>query len=165
MSIEDILRRSEVFLGLDDTELKLIASLPSSKEMNVKTGQILFKAGSKADNIFILEEGQINLIVEIPEPENKVSQITVEIINKGGLLGWSAILRPHTYVLTAISQQPSRVMVINGKELLSLFEQNHAIAYRVLLGLSQVISSKYRNLEHILIKGKRWPFIEDYIIL
>ncbi len=163
MTIDDSLRRSEVFLGLDDSDLKMIAALRSSREERYEAGQFLFKAGDEAKNIYILEEGQVNVIVEIPgNPGNKLNQVTVDVINKGSLIGWSALVRPHLYVLTAVCQEPCKVVIISGNELLSLFEQNCLIGYKVLLGLSQVIGSRYRELQQILIKGKRWPFIEKH---
>jgi CRP/FNR family cyclic AMP-dependent transcriptional regulator len=163
MAIEDILKRSEIFLGLDDSDLKIIASLPSAKQMNFQAGQFLFKAGDTAEYFYILEEGQIYLIVEISEyPDNKLTQITIDIINKGSLLGWSALVRPHLYVLSAVCHKPCKVGVISGQELLTLFEQNLNIGYKVFQGLSQVIGTRYRDLQQILITGKRWPFIEKH---
>jgi CRP/FNR family cyclic AMP-dependent transcriptional regulator len=163
MAIEDILGRSEIFLGLDDSYLKMIASMPSAKQMNFQTGQVLFKAGDAAENLYILEEGQINLIVEIPEcSDNKLTQITVDIANKGSLIGWSALVRPHLYVLSAVCRKPCKVAAISGHELLTLFEQNHSIGYKVFQGLSQVIGTRFRDLQQILITGKRWPFIEKH---
>jgi CRP-like cAMP-binding protein len=160
MPIEGILRRSDIFLGLDDSDLKMIASLPSTKQMDFQIGQFLFKAGDAAENIYILEEGQINLIEEIPpHSDNVATQVIVEIVNKGSLVGWSALVRPHSYALSAICQRPCKLVFISGRELLNLFEQNHSIGYKVYQGLSQVVGARFRNLQQILISGKRWPFI------
>lgn len=159
--IEDTLKRTELFLGLDDNDLKIIASLPSTREEYYEPGQYLFKAGSEAKNMYIVEEGQVNIIVEFSEnPGNKLSQVTVDVINQGSLMGWSAIVRPHLYALSGVCYQPCKVISINGSELLSLFDQNCPIAYKVLLGLSQVIGLRYRALQQVLIKRKRWPLIE-----
>jgi CRP-like cAMP-binding protein len=156
------LRRAEVFLGLDDNALKMIASLPSTREEHYETGQFLFKAGSDAKNMYIVKEGQVNIIVEVPEkPGDKSNQRTVDVISQGSLMGWSAIVRPHLYALSGVCQQSCKVISINGDELLSLFDQNYLIGYKVLLGLSQVIGLRYRILQQALITGKRWPFIAN----
>lgn len=162
MTIEDTLKRADVFLGLNDSDLEIIASLPSSRIATFQTGQILFKAGEEAKDIFVIEEGQIKVIAEVSSSDNKTNTITIDIVSKGSLLGWSALVRPHLYVLSAVCQKPCKVVIINGNELLSLFEQNCFIGYRVLQGLSQVIGIRFRDLQQILITGKRWPFIEKH---
>ena len=163
MAIEDALKRSEVFLGLDDNDLKTIASLPSSREDSYEAGYVLFRAGEEAKHIYIVEEGQIAIIVEVPaSPGHMANQITVDMVNKGNLIGWSALVRPHLYVLSALCRKPCKVALMSGRELLTLFEQDHSIGYKIFQGLSQVIGTRYRDLQQILINGKRWPFIEKH---
>jgi CRP/FNR family cyclic AMP-dependent transcriptional regulator len=162
MTIEDTLKRSDVFLGLNDSDLEIIARLPSSRLASFQIGQFLFKAGEEAKNIYVIEEGQINVIAEVSSSTGKTNIITIDIVSKGSLLGWSALVRPHLYVLSAVCQKPCELVIINGNELLSLFEQNCIIGYRVLQGLSHVIGVRFRDLQQILITGKRWPFIEKH---
>lgn len=163
MTIADTLKRSDVFLGLDNNDLEIIASLPSIKLTSFQTGQFLFKEGEKAKNLFVIEDGQINVIAEAPNStENKSNIITIDIVCKGSILGWSALLRPRSYVLSAVCQKPSKVLIIDSNELLALFERNHDIGYRVLQGLSQVIGIRFRYLQQMLITGKRLPFLEPH---
>jgi CRP-like cAMP-binding protein len=161
--IEETLRRAEVFLGLDDKDLKMIADLPSSRQEIYQSGHILFRGGTEARDMFILEEGQIDLFVQVPlHSGEKPTRVVVDIVTKGGLFGWSALVKPNLYVLSGVCQQPSRLAVINGDELLKLCEENRSIGYKVFQGLSQVIGSRFRDLEQVVIKGRRWPFIEKH---
>jgi CRP/FNR family transcriptional regulator, cyclic AMP receptor protein len=133
MTIENTLRRAEVFLGLTDHELQTISGFPSSRIENYESGHFLFTAGSEAKYLYLLEEGQVDVIVEIPSiAEHVTNRITVDLMNKGSLLGWSALVRPHLYVLSTICQKPCKVAVISGKELLNLFQQDHNIGYTIL---------------------------------
>jgi CRP-like cAMP-binding protein len=163
MAVEDTLRRSEVFLGLNDSDLIKIATLPSSKQQSYQAGHILYKAGGEANNIYVLEEGQIVALIEMPPaPGNGSNQIIVDLRNKGSLLGWAALVRPHLYVLSTVCQKPCKMAVMNGRELLDLFEQDPEIGYKVFLGLSQIIGTRFREIQQILLTGKRSPFIEKY---
>jgi CRP-like cAMP-binding protein len=163
MAIEETLRRAEVFLGLDDEDLKIIGDLPSSRQEIYKSGHILFRGGTEARDMYILEDGQIDLFVQVPlRAGDKPTRVVVDIVTKGGLFGWSALVKPNLYVLSAVCEQPSRLAVIQGDELLNLCEKNRSIGYKVFQGLSQVIGSRFRDLEQVLIKGKRWPFIEKH---
>jgi CRP-like cAMP-binding protein len=161
--IEKTLGRAEVFLGLDDRDLKFIGDLPSSRQESYEAGHVLFKGGTEARDIYILEEGQVDLFVQVPlHAGEKPTRVVVDIINKGSLFGWSALVKPHLYVLSAICQKPCVLAVINGRELLDLCEENRSIGFKVFQGLSQVIGSRFRDLEQVIIKGKRWPFIEKH---
>jgi CRP/FNR family cyclic AMP-dependent transcriptional regulator len=163
VTIEDTLKRSDVFLGLDNRELTIIASLPSSRSISFETGQFLFKTGEEAKSIFVVEEGRINVIAEVPKSsENKSTVITIDVLSKGSLLGWSALVRPHNYVLSAFCQKPSKLVIIDGNELLSLFDENCTIGYKVLQALSQVIGVRFRDLQQLMITGKRWPFVDQH---
>lgn len=161
--IEDTLKRAEVFLGLDDSDLSLIAQLPSSHQDNYPAGHTLFRAGEEAKYIYVLDEGLINIVVDIlSTPEKVPSQITVDVITKGDFFGWSALVKPNRYILSAICQKPCRVTRISGPELISLCNANYNIGYKIFLGLSQIIGTTFRDLQQVLIAGKRWPFIEKH---
>jgi len=162
IAIESTLRRAEVFLGLNDDELKLIASLPSSRLENHQAGDILFRTGDEARNIYVLEEGQVNIMAEIPPKPNDQSTwgVTVDLITKGDLFGWSAIVRPHYYVLSAVCNKPSKLVIMDRIELQDLFDRYYYIGYKVLEELTHVIGSRFRELEQFLINGRRWSFIE-----
>lgn len=162
MSVVDALQRSEVFLGLDDKELLEIASLPSTHEVTYPPGHVVCRGGTEAKYMFILESGLINLYAEPPNGGGKTANVVVDVVTKGGVLGWSAVVKPYLYVLNAVCQEQCQVTVLKGSELLALFEKNNAVGYRILQSLIQVISSRFRDLQTVVIKGKRWPFIEHY---
>ena len=161
MKIEDTLGRSELFLGLENNELKMIASLPSTKQECYPAGHTLFKAGDRAKNIYVLEEGQIEIVAETIT-NDQAKPVTVDIITKGGIVGWSALVRPSSYVLSAVCETSCSMTAISGGELLALFDREHEIGHKVFQGLSHIIGSSYRDLQQVLIKGKRWPFIEKH---
>ncbi|MFC1987704.1 hypothetical protein ACFLVH_04090 [Chloroflexota bacterium] len=66
MSVIGTLKRCELLLGLDNDELQMIADLPSYKEKAYESDGIIFEAGEDANHLYVLEEGQVNLVVKIP---------------------------------------------------------------------------------------------------
>ena len=62
MGIEDTLKRTEVFLGLDDHDLKLIGDLPSCREVSYETGDYIIRAGDEAKYLYVLKEGQVERV-------------------------------------------------------------------------------------------------------
>ena len=161
MGIEKTLKRAEVFLGLDDNELNEIAALPSSREDVYHADEVIFRAGDEAKYLYVLREGQVDLVTEVlPWSEPEARQIVVDSITKGGFFGWSALVRPHFYVMSAICKKPCTVAVISGVELTALFDRDTHLGYTVLQSLCRIIGARLRDVEQLLIRGERWPFFE-----
>ena len=87
-------------------------------------------------------------------------KVVVDRITTGGFFGWSAVVRPHFYVMSAICKEPSQVVIISGVELVALFDKDYHIGYKVFQSLSRIIGTRLRDVEHVLVTGQRWPFLE-----
>ena len=162
MGIEQTLKRAEVFLGLNDSDLSKIAALPSCREASYQAEEVIFRAGDEAKNLCILKDGQVNLVMEVPQkPDKTASFVVIDRITTGDFFGWSALVGPHLYVMLAICRKPSHVVVISGAELISLFESNYHIGYRIFQDLSRIIGIRLRYMEQTLLEERRWPFLKN----
>ena len=162
INIVNALKRSEVFLGLEDEHLERIASLPSSREKTLQSGEVLFQTGERADNLYVLKEGRVDLVAGVsPEAELGKQTLVVDIVTMGGVLGWSALVAPHYYFLSAIAAAPSVVVCISGSELMALSDKDYYVGYRVFNGLARIIGSRLRDYEQVLLRGRRWPFVNS----
>ena len=159
-TIENILKRSEVFLGLEDSDLRQIASMPSSQIKTFQSGETIFSLGDDAKYLYILKEGEVDLMITVtPERSSEPVDLVIEKVTTGGLFGWSAMVGPYIYVLTAICQKPCQAVIIAGDELIALFDRDSRVGYRVFRGLSRVIGSRLRDIEQALASGQRWPLV------
>jgi len=137
---EKALKRAELFLGLDNTDILRIATLPSTQ-------------------VVVLRKGKVDLVMKTPQGYGQgEGTIVVDRITTGGCFGWSALVRPHRYVMSAVCHEASEVVTINGTELMALFEEEYRIGYRTLQSLSHIIGARLRDTEQALVTGKRWPF-------
>ena len=162
ISIVNALKRSEMFLGLEDKYLERIASLPSSHEKTLQSDEILFRVGEPADTLYVLKEGRVDLVAEVsPEAELGKQNLVIEIVTMGGCLGWSAMVAPHYYFLSAIAGVPSVLVCISGSELMALSDKDSYLGYRVFNGLARIIGSRLRDYEQVLLRGRRWPFLKN----
>lgn len=161
MGIEKTLKRAEVFLGLDDGDLGKIAALPSCREEAYQPEVVIFRIGDEAKYLYVLKSGEVDLMMEVP-PRSKQAetQVVVDRITTGGFFGWSALVEPHFYTMSAICRKLSSVVVISGVELIALFDRDYHIGYRVFQSLSHIIGARLRDMEQVLVKGQRWPFFE-----
>lgn len=160
MGIESTLKRAEVFLGLDDSDLNKIATLPSCREQTYQPETVIFRTGDEAKYLYVLKEGQVNLVIDVPpKSEQAEAKIVVDIITTGGFFGWSAIVEPRFYTMSVICKEPSEVVAISGVELTALFDRDYRIGYKVLQSLSRIIGTRLRDMERVLVKGQRWPLL------
>jgi CRP-like cAMP-binding protein len=161
LSAVGALKRCELFLGLDNNALQRIADLSSCQEKVYQSQEIIFEEGEDAEHLYVLEEGRVNLVVKIPTGSSPLpEQTVVHTITKGGIFGWSALVPPHVFTMSAIAKEPSKVVAIGGNELRHLFDKDTHLGYEVMNSLIRVIGARVRNIEQLLIKGKKSPFFE-----
>jgi len=152
----DALKRCEIFLGLTNEDLQRIVDLPSCKELSYQTQEIIFHAGQNAENLYVLEDGKVDLVAEVSTPSSKLLRPTlITIIGTGSIFGWPALVPPHVFSLTAIAKVPVQVLTIGGSDIRGLFELYPHIGYEVTQSLLQVIASRFRTIEQLLVTGKR----------
>ena len=142
-----VLKRCEVFVGLEDNDLEEVAALPSWRRLTYNQGEFIFKENVLAADFYILDEGEIRLLVEIYKTGSKKAiQIPVDTITKGDVFGWSSLVTPHSLTLSAICIKPSLVLVVSGAQLAALMDRNRSLGYEVMKGLVRVIGARLRDL-------------------
>ncbi len=156
MTAFESLKRCEIFLGLDNDDLQKIVDLPSCQEKTYQPQEVIFYAGQPAEHLYVLVEGKVDLVagVSTPQPESS-SPTLIIIISKGGVFGWPALVPPHIFSLTAIAKTSVQVLTIGGSDIRNLFQLHPNIGYEVTQSLLQVIASRFRTIEQLLITGKR----------
>ena len=160
MGIEETLKRAEVFLGLEDDDLSKIAALPSCREEVYEAGDTIFHFEDEARFLYVLQEGQVDLTMEVTSTYTAGTEVVIDTVRKGGFFGWSALVKPHSYVMAAVCRKPSRVVAISGTELTALFDADNCIGYKVMRSLTHIIGTRLRYLEQLIATGERRPFFE-----
>jgi len=151
MGITEVLKRCDMLLGLDDSALAKVAGLPSCHMETYQAEAGLFKEGEVAENLYVLDEGKVNLTMTmVADP---LQSAVVETVTKGGIFGWSALVAPHILTYSAICMGPSRVLVVKGKELRSLMDSEPFIGYEVMRGLVRVIGSRLRHTQRLCVNA------------
>ncbi len=156
MSAIEALKRCEIFIGLDNDDLQKIVDLPSCRERTYRPQEVIFSAGQAAEHLYALVEGKVDLVAGLPtSPSKSFSPTLITIIGKGSIFGWPALVPPHIFSLTAIAKTSVQVLTIGGSDIRNLFEFHPHIGYEVTQSLLQVIASRFRTIEQLLITGKR----------
>ena len=159
MNLVQVLRRCEVFVGLDDSDLEKIAGLSSWRRNTYRVGEFIFHENTVAKDFYILEDGEVSLVVALhKEGSKELTQIAVDTITKGDVFGWSSLVGPHSLTMSAICVKPSSVVAVGGAELSELMDCNPSLGYEAMKGLVRVIGARLRDLHGMLVgKEKLLP--------
>ncbi len=147
-TVQDVLQRSELFAALSASHRQRIANLAA--ETTYAAGEMLFQEGDHAEALFILMTGQVHVQVQLGSRPERVTMVTVK--QPGKLVGWSGFVAPHNYTATAICQDDSRLLTINGEALMSLLADYPDVGFAVMRNLSELISSRLRNMQQFFLK-------------
>ena len=158
MNPVQVLRRCEVFIGLDDSELQKIAGLSSWRRNTYDIGEFIFHENDIAKDFYILEEGEVSLAVALYDEESKaLTQASVDTITTGDVFSWSSLVTPHSLTMSAICVKPCTVIAVDGAELNQLFNNNYSLGNEVMKGLLRVIGARLRDLRRTFAGKEKLP--------
>jgi len=161
MTTKRTIRECSVFQLLSDDELEKVLSMAVDKEY--EAGDVIFHQGSTADELFVIQEGKVALQMNLSVPLLQMSRsVTVDIQTSNDVLGWSAIVKPQIYTLTAVCLQRVKALAIGGVRLRSLLQDNQHVGHEVLNGLIDVVASRLDETRRLLISERLWfPKLEQ----
>lgn len=155
MDVMQLLKRCEVFIGLNDNDLEKVSTLSSWRRETFKAGEFIFHEDIEVKDFHIMEEGLVRIVVSYQDESlDKLTQIPVDIITRGDVFGWSSIVSGHVATTSAICIEPSSVIVVDGAELKALLDSNHSMGYEVMQGLVRVIGTRLGDLRRFINKEK-----------
>ena len=153
MVTTEALRQCELFSELEDAELELI--VPLCRERTYGPGEIICVAEEEADELFILQEGQVSLHIKLSSVVERSGAMTIDALEPGRIFGWSSIVKQQRFTATARASQPARVLAIQASGLQRLFDRNMHIGFVVMKQLANVISSRLRRTR-LELEEKAW---------
>jgi CRP/FNR family transcriptional regulator, cyclic AMP receptor protein len=138
----EILRRYPFFAHLDEEELAQIAMI--SEESSFEKGDTIFKEGQKADSLYLLEEGSVDLFYHTQEEHDprSIRKFLVGEINPGEVFAISVFIDPFILTATAVAAQKGDLLKIKGAELRAMFDKDNRMAYHLMVQLMKVFSDR-----------------------
>ena len=152
----EVLRRYPFFSRLSMDQITVLAKLATEK--TVDTDHFFFREDEESSNFFLLLEGAVAIVFELPEREveHKISDqftrklqtrdVVVSTVGPGDVFGWSGLIPPHKATAGAKAVTPCRVVSFNCIELLKEFEEDCAFGYLMTQKAAQVISERLRDV-------------------
>lgn len=143
----ELLRKSELFKDCTAQEIEKVAAACESKTF--KAGETVIEAQSAANTLYIVDEG----CVEIRFPVTYLlgsQEVTLDRKLKGDVLGWSAIVHPHVFTLSAVAAKDSTLLTIASVDMEKLCADDH-FGHVFMRNLADIIAQRFNMLQQMLI--------------
>ena len=149
----NLLQESELFSTLSEEELSRLTPLAS--QYAVIQDAVLFSEGQAASYLYLVVDGQIALQRRVRPPHaTRARRTTIAICRAGDAFGWSALVEPYRYTLSAVAWQSSRVVRIQSKILRKALDMYPAMGYKVTKALSGVMARRLGQTTEALINER-----------
>jgi len=151
----ELLRRSPFFSSMEDAWLTQLAILGSVVE--VEPGQSLFHEGDPAEALYLIVEGGVEL--RLAHGRANIGGVVVADLGRGDILGWSSVVEPHRYSVSAVARRRSRLIRFEAAGLCQAMAHQPAMGYLLMSRIVRIIGDRLAQLRVeivSLIEGDRW---------
>ena len=143
----DFLRKVDIFKGLSDDQLDSIGQL--CYEASFMEGDVLFSEGQSADHLFLISEGTVDLSFSLPG-RIRTPGTTIVSVRQGRAFGWSSLMPPYLYRLTAhCMSETCKVLCLDREPLRQLFDTDMQLGFQVTVNLTTLLSARFRRLKDL----------------
>jgi len=125
------LENCHLFRDLSPSRLERIHSL--AEEKSVEKGAILYQEGTRAETVFFIKKGAVELWTRV----NDRFELPVAIVREGGgCFGSAALVAPYRYNLTAKCVREVLLLTIPTEEIFQLIEEDRELGCIIMANLA-----------------------------
>lgn len=153
MSILAILEQADIFEGLNEEHLELIASISTLSTYNYNDA--IFEETSMSDELYVIARGEVDILINPSISDDFANEPTpILTMRRGEVFGEIALVDQGTRSASARSvQQGTELVVIPRAGLISLCEAKPELGYRLMSRLAIDLAKKIRNSD---LRMKTW---------
>ena len=156
----DFLENVEAFADLDDDQLPAIQGRCEVAEY--KRGEKIFAAGETSEYFWVVREGQINLTWDMPEGPT-LPESTITTLTEGMPFGWSSLVPPYKYRLSAhCASRSCKVIKIQKGRLNRLFGDDAELGYKIMSKVMIMAGRRFHQLQDEVAKRRGHDIINRW---
>lgn len=123
-----------LFEGIDADVVRQISQASSAKTFN--TGDTIFEKGSSAQFLYILEQGEIELV------DKSRDSNPIKLAQPGEVFGWSSLAESGVYTSTAVCRSEASVQCIGKSDIEPVLNQHPKAAVTLYQRLGELLSKR-----------------------
>ena len=144
------LQQADIFFQFSNEQLDRVSSF--CLERTFDTGNVIFQEGARSDELYIIAQGEVEILVNpslvSEQPSQKFNPIPIATLRQGQSFGEIALVDQGLRSATAqASQSPTRLLILNKDRLLSLCEEDPSFGYRLMHNLAADLALKIRSTD------------------
>jgi len=151
----EALRACNLFDGMTTEELQTVEAVAKTSQLADR--EFLFLLGDPANSLYIVAEGSVELCFPLPVGD-QVRDITIETVQPGKMLGWSALVKPYRFTLTARAAGTCRLIGFPRPALLEIFEANPRIGYLFSSRIAELVGLRLISVQALWVRSLRRAF-------
>jgi CRP-like cAMP-binding protein len=142
--------QTDLLTGIARDDVSRVLSLGS--RLTLTSGAELFHMGAPADNLYLVVRGRMKLTLPM-QVRGQEEDVLVDECLPGQTVGWSALIPPYRFTLTATAPLETEVLVLSRDALHGHFEAFPAVGYAVSLNLASVIGQRLQLFQTMWLRG------------
>ncbi len=159
-----IVKQADIFYKLTPVQLEMVASL--CEERTYALGEVVVVEGGKSEEIFIIAQGEVDIIITPSRPSGSTGQLAQPVIiarlRPGQSFGEVGLVDNGVRSATArAAKKDTRMLLIANLRLMKLCDTYPELGYRLMRNLATDLALKIRNtdlrIREQLIYGEHKP--------
>lgn len=138
------LRQAELVQGMSSDQIRRLSLL--GRLRTLPDTDYLFLLGDSAQYLCVIASGQMDLCFPI-RIGGVMKDITVETVAAGRTVGWSALVKPYRFTLSARATQPTELVAFSRQDLLHLFDDDPGIGCILLSRVSELVGVRLSSFQ------------------
>jgi len=156
MNIEEAVRKSSIFRGLQDNEIAEVLSI--IREERFHQGDLIMQEGDEGNTMYMILEGELgvskSLTMKFGEDDYRKTE---KILNRltardHAVFGEMALIAKDKRSASIMASTDCVLLEINRDDFIRLIESKPELGVRILLNLSQLLISRLRQSSQDVIK-------------
>jgi len=141
---EEFLGRTEVFAGLDKSQLKKVAA--ALDELSLNKDRAIFNEGEEGDSFYIIVKGSVRVVKMGEAKEEEV----LAVLERGASFGEMALVEKETRSATVITNEPCIILRMKKDDLEKLLKSDKDLALVIYKNFVQMLSQRLRKTSESL---------------
>lgn len=140
---------ADLLNGLPPEEAENVLAL--GKRTLLTAGAELFHLGDDADRIYLVARGRVRLTLPM-QVRSREEDVLVEERSSGQTVGWSALIPPYRFTLTAAAPLETEVIALSREALHTYFAAHPQTGYAVSTNLASVIGQRLQVFQAMWVR-------------
>lgn len=147
--MHEVLKDADLFQGFSPDGIRRLSAIGRSRVL--AAGDYLFLLGDNAECLYVVARGRVDLCLPM-SLGGVVKDIPVESAIAGKALGWSALVKPYRFTLSARAAEPAEVIGFGRSELQQVLDAAPELANRFLANLSELVGLRLLTFQALWVR-------------